>query len=165
MMNLQHLHIDLDRKTILDKCLKDSYTRNLKPYDVPTSDVGVLENITHSYGDTEELTQPHSWHEFQPLVQELRRLTNIDSIHRSWYNIMSYGGHVREHHHPNGQQYVCVYYAEVLPEHNPIEFKLDDWVTVYPKPGDFLLFPKMCLHRVAKQLTCHQIRCSVNFEI
>jgi hypothetical protein len=164
-MILQHLHIDLDRTTILNKCLKDSYNRNLKPYYVPTSDIGVLENITHSYGDTKKHTQPHTWDELQPLVRELNRITCINTIHRSWYSIMSYGGHVREHHHPKGEKYVCVYYAEVLPEHNPIEFKLDDWVAVYPKPGDFFIFPKECLHRVAKQLTCHQIRCTINFEI
>lgn len=164
-MDLTKFKIDLDHSTILNKCLSDSISRKLKIHTAAATGYAVLENVTHNYSDLTLHTQPHSWDEMSSLVSKIKELTSIDNVRRSWYNIMSYSGNVRQHSHPKAEKYVCVYYVEVNPTHSPIEFFInDEWIPIHPTVGECILFDKDCLHRVSKQMV-HYTRCTINFEI
>lgn len=171
-MLLHHINIKLDNAAIIKTCKDivgtDLWKNQYKPEDELC---GPLTFHSNMLAFDHPHCNPHTWPEFEPLVNLLPSLLDVSRIKLSWFNIMLPGGFGGAHTHGITdskeivEKYVAVYYPYSDETTPPIEFFVDGaWKSVYLKTGDFIVFPKALLHRVPLNISTRE-RVSVAFNI
>ena len=160
-------HVDLDNDAIVYKCYDFVKNYNL---DYNTDSIyGKFMSIYLSDTNVKHL-MPHKWVEFAPLVDAIKKQSNLDTIDRSWFNIVPNGKEIRAHSHVDsgkaGATYGSfVYYPNVEKEDSQIELLLKSkWVPIPVTTGDWICFKLSSIHRVPKNKTDHP-RISVVFNV
>lgn len=158
---LKTYQIDLDHAAIFNRCMAHITENSLQK----TSDNAVISKkvLLGGYENYDRYTLgPHTW----PELNNLLKLFSSPAD-GSWFNVMVQHSYIREHTHPRPRKYVCVYYPHSLPEHPPFEYfdsVTDTWQTIQCLTGDYMIFPKMLLHRVGTQISTVP-RCSISINI
>ena len=155
-------HIDIDNEPLIQKCREIATNTNRV-----THGTDLFENVVlnHAWVRENPNDAPHNWPEFQPINQLIAELSGNTVPFRSWFNITSYGGQMREHIHHGAQHSVFVYYVRCLPEHPSIEFnEAGNWQDKNFRTGDWVYFPKDTLHRVGFSHS-HQERISISVSL
>lgn len=158
---IQTYQIDLDHAAIFDRCMSIVTAHSLVLS--PTNETLTQKVLLGGYENYDQYNiGPHTWPELQDLIAVLN--SKIDG---SWFNVMIKDSYIKPHVHPKPHKYVCVYYPHSLPEHPPFEYldpTTSTWQTKQCNTGDYLIFPKMLLHRVGVQ-SSSMPRCSISINI
>ncbi len=106
-------------------------------------------------------TNPYPW--FDATFNRVAASVGDLTIHEWWFNCGAPGDEYRWHTH-NPYKWAAVLYIQMPENAGGIEFKRkEEFQTILPKAGDFLLFPGNLAHRVHKNLsTSHRISAAFN---
>jgi hypothetical protein len=138
-------HLDIDNSALVKKCFELS--KNIKVGQGGGYFVDVIDS--HRFAPDDPDVNPHNWLEFQPVMDHLKTLTDLNDITKSWFNITLTGGIMNDHIHFQAKHSVFVYYINCNPDHPHIEFLIDgEWVEEKCVSGDWMIFPKLLHHRV-----------------
>jgi hypothetical protein len=138
-------HLNIDNSALIGKCLELS-----KNIEVGTGGGYFVDVIdSHRFAPDDPNVNPHTWLEFQPVIDHLKHLIDPTEITKSWFNITLTGGVMNKHMHFQAPHSVLVYYINCNPDHPHLEFLVDDqWIEQKCVSGDWLIFPKNLFHRV-----------------
>ena len=167
-------HLDLDNTAIIKQCYDFLENHTLNDID---SIYGKLDGRLSTVVMAIYLTKnnlkhlkPHNWPVLVPLVEAIKKQSNLETVERSWFNILPANTNLGEHSHVNSKNNGATYgsfvfYPEVVEGDSQIELLLDSkWVPINVQTGDWICFGLDCIHRVPKNKTDHH-RISIVFNI
>ena len=136
-------HLDLPDTSLKERCIK---VWDVLPYEPGRKSKGIIEKQSTKY---DPFYNPHTWEEFNPVLNVISTLTDVSTIKYSFMHVIGRYCLQNAHMHPDAKHSVFVFYPYLLKEHPPIEFYIDKvWVPFKCTTGDWLYFPKNMLHRV-----------------
>ena len=152
-------HVDLNNDAIIARSYKFINEHNLNEFDKAgkLKDGKLSSVIMALYLMENNLTHlmPHTWEEFNPLINAIENQSNNQKVKASWFNILPQNTSLGEHNHiagktMHGAKYAAfVYYSQLTKDSSPIELLIDnEWVPISAQVGDWICFDLECLHRV-----------------
>ena len=151
---LYKFKLNLNNDRLLAKCLSVLNDNNLSKITNQKGSDNKIESFqrTSTYPFRLNLdANPHTWEEFELVVDFLQTISNYNSIHDSWVTNSLPGGYIGPHSHKSNKLHnihsVFIYYVNINDTHCPTRFFIDNkWITLNQKQGDLIYFDNSILH-------------------
>ena len=154
--HLLSYHLDIDNSILLEKSISVlnsplAYSTNIGDENQSFNTMRTATNkrvTTYPYVRTNQEANPHTWDEFNPILDFMHTLPNFERITQSWLGLSLPGGSLGEHVHRTKHS-VFIYYVNINESHPQTRFYINnEWVSFNAGPGDCVYFADSILHDV-----------------
>ena len=163
---MQTGQLSIDNTALMKRCLETSTDKTIAIYHKSQNAnfVEVIDSHEDAFKNLD--ANPHTWPEFNQVMDHLKTLIDPRRIMVSWYNITLPGGVMKSHKHLKAGHSVFVYYVNCNSSHPPLEILTNDqWIAHDCLTGSWLLFSKDTYHRAGINTgTGDRISISINID-